>query len=107
MTSRLMPRLGIVAGLCLVPLANAQYNTGFETVTASTGGTALNGQDSFYTPVAASASVTFNAHTYAGNSLKVATNPQGGKQFVAGTGPGTVSTVLTSGDPAKAWSRIE
>jgi hypothetical protein len=66
--------------------AVAQYATGFEGLTASATGTTLTGQDSFYLPAG---SIDFKAFTYAGSSLGVPANPNGGSVFVAGTGPGS------------------
>jgi hypothetical protein len=84
---RLDPNCVLVLSLlaCATP-AVAQYATGFEGLTASAAGTALTGQDGYYLPAG---SVTFNAFTYAGNSLGVPANPGGGNIFVAGTGPGS------------------
>ena len=90
--------LGLVAGLCLAPLAQAQHFDNFESWTASAGGTTLNvtpkAAGKYYNPVPAS-SVSFNVHTYANNTLSVAANPRGGSNFAAGTGPGRVNNVLT------------
>jgi hypothetical protein len=70
--------------------ALAQYDTGFEVadgINASAGGTVLTGQDSYYLPTGVT-SVDFLAYTYAGNTLGIAANPQGGQQFVGVIGPG-------------------
>ncbi|MCC6909473.1 MAG: hypothetical protein IT430_16145 [Phycisphaerales bacterium] len=73
--------------LALASGALAQYSTGFEVsdgINASSGGTVLTGQDSYYLP----SGTDYLAFTYAGNSYGVASNPQGGSQFVAVQGPG-------------------
>lgn len=76
--------VGLAAALFAVAPAHAQYTSDFENLNASAGGTILTGQDNFYLP----SGVDFNAYIYAGNTLGVVQNPAGGKQFVAGRGPG-------------------
>lgn len=71
-------------------LAGATYISDFETLSASNGGTVLTGQDSFYLPTV---STDFYAYTYAGNSLGLPQNPQGGAKFVAGIGPAITGTI--------------
>ncbi len=71
---------------CLAASLAAQgYSTGFEspTFTASAAGTPSLGQDGFYTPPVAS---TFDGaiYTYAGNTIGVPTNPNGGANFYSG-----------------------
>src|SRR5262249_24593404 len=78
--------LGIVAA-ATVPLA-AQYSTGFETVVASPGGTAMAGQDGFFVPPV-TGSIDGAAYTYAGNTLGIPVNPNGGANFWAGVSIGT------------------
>ncbi|GEM_PF-1278643 len=76
--------------LALAGSAFAQYSTGFEAgdnISASTGGTILTGQDSYYIP-SGTVSTDYLAFTYAGNTYGVNANPQGGDQFVAVEGPG-------------------
>lgn len=68
--------------------AEAQYSSNFEGLTATAGGTPLAGQDGYYTP-AVTGSVDFNAHTYAGNTLAIPSNPTGGAKFIGGNGPGS------------------
>ncbi|MEZ6017088.1 MAG: hypothetical protein R3F49_18370 [Planctomycetota bacterium] len=67
-------------------VADAQYSSDFEALTASGAGTLLTGQDGYYIP-AGTTSVDFTAHSYAGNAYAVAANPTGGAQFIAGNGP--------------------
>ncbi len=73
-----------VAALCT--LSFAQFSDNFESETASAGGTALTngfgggGQSGWYNPV--SGSVDGNVFTYAGNSLGLASNPNGGNNFL-------------------------
>lgn len=89
--SRVIPAARCFAALLLVPaLAVAQHSTGYETVKAAPGGLKLTGQDGYYIP-AGTVSVDFKAYTYANNTLGVPNNPAGGKQFVAGIGPGQVN----------------
>src|SRR5262249_39798228 len=80
--------LGFVAA-ATVPLA-AQYSTGFETIVASPGGTAMAGQDAFFVPPVAG-SVDGAAYTYAGNTLAIPVNPNGGANFWAGVSLGGTS----------------
>jgi hypothetical protein len=77
---------GAAAVLCVAGAANAQYTTDFEGLSASSGGTVLTGQDGYYLPN--TTSVDFKAYTYAGNALGIPNNPNGGAQFIGGTGPG-------------------
>ena len=69
--------------LLSAPLAS-QYATGFETITATAGGTLLTGQDTWTLPVTTPTSADWNAFTYAGNTLGVPANALGGANFVAG-----------------------
>jgi hypothetical protein len=85
---RLFAALGIVAATT-VPVA-AQYSTGFETVVASPGGTAMAGQDGFFIPAVAG-SVDGAAYTYAGNTLGIPVNGNGGANFWAGVSLGGTS----------------
>ena len=76
--------VGLAAASLAAAPTYAQYTSDFENLNASAEGTILTGQDGFFLP----AGVDFNAYTYAGNVLGVVQNPAGGKQFVAGRGPG-------------------
>jgi hypothetical protein len=81
---RILPALALAL---LVPCAAyADYMTDFEGLNGSPAGVPLTGQDGFYIP-GGTDSVDYNVHTYAGNSLGFPANPEGGDQFVAGTGP--------------------
>lgn len=80
-----MPRfaLPVCLFLSLSSLAAAQgYSSDFEALTGSATGTILTGQDGYYVPVAGS--LDWNVFTYAGNSLGVPVNPNGGNQFAVG-----------------------
>lgn len=72
--------------------ALAQHQTNFESLTASAAGTSLHGQDGYYNPVTGSAD--HKVFTYAGNALGFSTNPNGGANFVGGTGPAGSPVVL-------------
>ncbi|MBM4060833.1 MAG: hypothetical protein FJ265_07025 [Planctomycetes bacterium] len=79
--------------VCLVfvlaaSLAAQGYATGFEapTFNASAAGTIITGQDGFYLPVAGSTDGL--VFTYAGNTLNVPANPNGGANFYAGAAAG-------------------
>lgn len=78
-----------LCAIAFVPSASASYSTGFEspTFTGSPAGTVLTGQDGFYLPSPAN-DTDLMVYTYAGNPLGIPVNPDGGDQFVAGTGPG-------------------
>lgn len=84
-----MQRLLPIA-LCasLAPTLCAQYTSDFESLTASAAGTLLTGQDGYYLPPVA-LSVDWNVFTYAGNTMGVVANPNGGNVFIAGVAPGT------------------
>ncbi len=73
--------------VCAVAVAQAQYSSDYESVVASDTGVILTGQDGYYIPGGTS-SIDYLAYKYAGNALGIAANPNGGEQFVAGTGPG-------------------
>lgn len=89
--------------LCLVPsltsalVAQVGYSTDFESFTASPGGTPCAGQDGFYVPAVAG-SIDANVYTYAGNTLGVPVNPNGGANFQAGR--------AITGGPARAQRAI-
>jgi hypothetical protein len=74
--------LGILA---LPGIAAAQYLQDFEALNGSPAGVVLTGQDGYYLPTG---STDFKCYTYAGNALGVVQNPDGGAQFIGGTGPG-------------------
>ncbi len=71
----------------LAAVAQAQYSSDYESLVASDVGVILTGQDGYYIPPATS-SIDYLAYKYAGNVLGIPANPNGGEQFVAGTGPG-------------------
>ena len=96
---RILPVLALA--LLLPSAVYADYMTDFEGINASPGGTPLTGQDGFYIPDGTD-SVDYLAYTYAGNALGLPANPQGGDQFVAGTGPG--SPTFARGQRDFAWS---
>jgi hypothetical protein len=64
------------------------YSTGFETLTASSTGTPITGQDGYYVPVAGSLDGLVT--TYAGNPWGVPANPNGGNNFWAGVSQATL-----------------
>jgi len=79
----------LLLGLSAASLsAQSGYATGFENLTASASGTACAGQDGFYVP-AVSGSIDGLIYTYAGNTLGIAANPNGGTKFFAGTSGGS------------------
>ena len=78
-----------ISVLCMfaVPLAFAQYQSDFESLSASSAGTILTGQDGYFLPNGAASDEDFLAYTYSGNALGLPQNPSGGDQFIGGTGP--------------------
>lgn len=66
------------------------YTTDFEAFVASATGTPCAGQDGFYIPAVAG-SIDGNLHTYAGNSLGVPVNPNGGANFWGGLSAGNTA----------------
>lgn len=76
----------LLLSVCLASCAMAQYASDFEALNASAAGVVVTGQDGYYLPNATS--VDCLAYTYAGNAIGVPANPNGGDQFIAGTGPG-------------------
>ncbi len=77
-------RLLLSAVAAAAPLAaQVGYSTDFEAFNASATGTPAAGQDSFYIPAVAN-TVDGAIFTYAGNSLNVPANPNGGSHFYAG-----------------------
>jgi hypothetical protein len=77
--------LAFMGILALPPIAAAQYLQDFDGLSGSAAGVVLTGQDGYYLPTG---SVDFLCYTYAGNALGVVANPEGGTQFIGGTGPG-------------------
>jgi hypothetical protein len=69
-----------------VPVANADYATGFEGLPASPFGEILTGQDGYYIPPGTT-STDFLVYTYDGNALGLPPNQAGEDQFIGGTGP--------------------
>jgi len=84
------------AALALVAASGAAhgqaYSSNFEAplYSGSAAGVLTTGQDGWYLPPVAS-SVDHNVFTYAGNSLGIVTNPEGGAQFDAGRGVSAAS----------------
>lgn len=76
--------LACLAVLSLPQIASAQYSQDFDGLAGSAAGVVLTGQDGYYVP----SGVDFMCYTYAGNALGVVQNPEGGSQFIGGTGPG-------------------
>jgi len=68
------------------PVAFAQYSQDFDGLNGSPSGVVLTGQDEYFLPTGTD--VDFLCYTYAGNLLGIVQNPEGGTQFIAGTGPG-------------------
>lgn len=79
--------LAFLGLLALAQPASAQYSQGFDGLDGSASGVTLTGQDGYYLPNA-TGDVDFNVYTYADNTLLVTQNPEGGTQFIGGTGPG-------------------
>lgn len=78
----------LALGILVLPLtAFAQYSQDFEGLNGSAPGVILTGQDAYYLPDA-SGDTDFLVYTYAGNVLGIVQNPEGGAQFIAGSGPG-------------------
>lgn len=78
----------IAALFCITGTVLAQgYATNYESFSASPTGTPCAGQDGFYVPAVAG-SIDGNIHTYAGNTIGIPTNPNGGANFWAGVSAG-------------------
>jgi len=79
-------RSSFLVSFCILGFAaNAAaqfYSSDFEPLNSSAAGTILTGQDGYYVPVAGS--LDWNVVTYAGNSLGVPQNANGGANFIAG-----------------------
>lgn len=83
---QIVKALTVLAALGFFALpAGAQYSQDFEGLVGSPSGVILTGQDNYYLPAS---SVDFLCYTYNGNVLGVVQNPEGGEQFIGGTGPG-------------------
>lgn len=100
MVSRRVPAVAVLV-LLIAGAASADYLTDFEGLNASPDGVPLTGQDGFYIPDGTD-SVDYLAYTYAGNALGLPPNPEGGDQFVGGTGPG--SPTFARGQRDFDWS---
>ena len=85
-----MRRLSVTTFACgfIAASANAQYISDFEDLDSSAGGVPLTGQEMFYLPPDTD-SVDFQAFRYADNPLGLPLNPDGGRTFVSGAGPGS------------------
>lgn len=86
-TDRVVASLAFFAMLALPLAASAQYLQDFDGLSGSPDGVILTGQDGYYLPNP-SGDTDFKVYTYAGNTLGIVQNPEGGSQFIAGTGPG-------------------
>lgn len=64
----------------------AQYSTDFEALMAGAAGIPIAGQDGFYVP--AVGGISGSVYTYAGNTLGIAANPNGGANFYVGQSVG-------------------
>jgi hypothetical protein len=81
--------LAFIGILVLAPAATAQgYTQNFDGLNGSPAGVVLTGQDDYYLPTGPPSDVDFLVYTYAGNALGIVQNPEGGTQFIGGTGPG-------------------
>jgi len=74
--------------LIVAPVAWADYDQDFDGLAGSPSGTVLTGQDGYFLPTGPPGDADFLVYTYTGNTLGIEANPQGGSQFIAGTGPG-------------------
>src|SRR5262245_43428452 len=84
-----MPRSSVAfSALLFATSLTAQFSANFENLTASAAGTPMSGQDSWFIPGVAS-TIDSNCFTYAGNTLGVPVNPNGGNNFFAGQSTGT------------------
>jgi len=81
-----------LVGMLLLPRsATAQYSQDFDGLNGSPAGVILTGQDGYYLPNV-TGDTDFKCYTYAGNALGAVQNPEGGSQFIGGTGPGDGTT---------------
>jgi hypothetical protein len=83
-----MTSLAFLGILAIPVVATAQYSQDFDGLNGSPSGVILTGQDGYYLPTGPSSDVDFMVYTYAGNALGIVQNPEGGSQFIGGTGPG-------------------
>jgi hypothetical protein len=81
----------VVASAGLAVAAHGTLIANFEppTYAGSAAGTALAGQDGWFTPVTAPVSNPGNVYTYAGNAFGLVANPTGGTQFAGVSNAGT------------------
>ncbi len=87
-TVNVLIALLFLGALALPLAAQAQlYSQDFEGLNGSSSGVKLTGQDGYYLPDA-TGDTDFFVYTYTNNVLGIAQNPEGGSQFIAGTGPG-------------------
>ncbi len=82
------PAIALALAMAACGAATAQFSSQFEPpiYAGSPAGIELNGQDGFYNPDPPN-SISALVYTYAGNALGLPVNPDGGEQFVDGTGP--------------------
>lgn len=74
------------AGVCALAAGVSGQTFEAPAYSGSAAGIDLNGQGTFFNPVAGSASG--QVYTYAGNAVGLPVNPTGGLQFIGSTGPG-------------------
>jgi hypothetical protein len=99
--------LAACACLCAAGVANATYVSDFEDLDCFPGGTILTGQDGYYLPPGTD-STDFFVFKYVGNPVNLPQNPEGGDQFVSGTGPGSPTFARAQrdvdwGDGTETW----
>jgi hypothetical protein len=89
-SDRACARLAVFTLLAAAGAAQAQFSSDFESpaYNAAAAGTLLTGQQAWYLPAVAG-SQDANVFTYAGNTLNIAANPNGGAQFEGGLGNAT------------------
>jgi hypothetical protein len=85
---KVMIPLAFLGILALPLVAVADYSQDFDGLNGSSAGTLLTGQDGYYLPSGPPGDADFLVYTYDSNALGIQPNPQGGTQFIAGTGPG-------------------
>ena len=73
-------------GVCALAAGVSGQSFEAPVYSGSAAGIDLNGQGTFFNPVAGSASG--QVYTYAGNAVGLPVNPTGGLQFIGSTGPG-------------------
>jgi hypothetical protein len=99
--------VSVCACLCVVTVASASYESDFDDLNGSPSGVVLTGQDGYYLP-AGTTSTDFLVYTYVDNALGIVQNPEGGTQFVGGTGPGSPTFARAQrdvdfGDGTETW----